>query len=295
MTDLQTLSDYSERALSYIKAICARGSMPNALIVNGLDSDLCRKYAVLLATGVGCSGEQKPCFNCESCRRILNGITPDIIDIFPEDSKQSINVDQARQVRADAYIAPSELEFKVYILHAADKMNSATQNALLKILEEPPSFASFVLISTNAAAFLPTVKSRCQLINIEPNTQKRKSKRPKAFTLADETLNILTGNKRSAMVDLSNSLPSDRQEYKTYIMALMQAFRDLMAHKSGFNESSFFDDLETRAYYASCFSENGILRSYDVLSESLIENDANIYILLSQTRLCSGLWRSIHP
>lgn len=295
MVRMQTLSDLTERALSYIKTIGARGSMPNALIVNGPDADLCRKYAVQLSAAVACQNDNNPCFSCENCRRILGGITPDIIDVFPEDGKQSINVDQARYIRSDAYIAPSEMDFKVYILHSADKMNSAAQNALLKILEEPPVFASFILISANTAAFLPTVRSRCQLVNVEPTEIKQKGKRPKAMLLADETLGALAGNRKSALIDITASTSTDRQEYKAYILALIQAFRDIMACKSGAEKLLFFDDPEKCSFYSSCFSESAVLRAFDVLNEALVENDANIYILLSQTRLTSGLWHSIHP
>lgn len=294
MSKNHALPEFGERALSYVKKIGKRGSMPNALIVNGTGRDILRKYVMCLAAAVGCTNDAFFCGECESCRRILNNITPDIIDVFPEDGKQSINVDQARQIRADAYIAPNEMDFKVYIMYEADKMNSAAQNALLKILEEPPYFASFVLLSSNPAAFLPTVRSRCQLVNVEVEEKKHKSNRSKIFILADRTLEILIGNRKSALVDLTASFPSDRQEYRDYISALMQAFRDIMAQKSGFGDILFFEDREQCMYYASNFSENAVLNAYDTLNFALIENNANIYILLSQTRLISNLWRSIH-
>ncbi len=295
MAKLLTLPEFGERAASYINSVSVRGALPNALIVNGSDPDFLRKYSAHLAAAVVCESEDKLCGSCEGCRRVLNKITPDVIDIFPEDGKQSINVEQARYIRADAYIAPSELDIKVYILHYADKMNAQAQNALLKILEEPPSFASFILLSSNPAAFLPTVRSRCQLINVEGEEKKKNSKRSKNLMLADRTLEVLAGNRKSELIDISASLSSDRQEYRDYISALMQAFRDIMSYKAGKRDLIFFDDSEACLEYASVFSENAVIGAYDTLNNALIENNANIYILLSQTRLMTGLWQSIHP
>jgi DNA polymerase-3 subunit delta' len=76
----------------------------------------------------------------------------------------AIKVDQVREIIATAHLAPSEGKSKVYVLRSADKMNPQAQNALLKLLEEPPSSACFILACENAAALLPTVRSRCELL-----------------------------------------------------------------------------------------------------------------------------------
>lgn len=289
-----TFPEFGDRALSYIELISRRAALPNALIVNGPDEDFLRKYAVHLVSAVVCDSHNKPCGTCESCRRVLNKITPDVIDVYAEDGKQSINVDQARNIRADAYIAPSELEIKVYILHAADKMNAQAQNALLKILEEPPTFASFILFSSNLAAFLPTVRSRCQLVYVDADEKKISVKSSKLHQTVERTIEVLAGNRKSELVDIFSSFSNDRQEFRDYITVMMQAFRDVIAAKSGKRDFRFFDDPEVCVEYSSVFSENAVIAAYDTLNEALVENDANIYILLSQTRLMSGLWRSIH-
>jgi hypothetical protein len=288
-----TLPDFGERASSYIDLILSRGSLPNALILNGPDPLLLRKYATYLAAANACEKNGDICGSCESCRRVLNKITPDVIDVFPDDGKQSINVERARELRADAYIAPNELEFKVYILHEADKMNVQTQNALLKILEEPPRFVSFILLSSNVAAFLPTVRSRCQLVSISAESESN-SKQSKFRQLAIDTITILSGKRRSLLIDILTALPSERVEYKEYISEMMSAFRDIIAYKSGAVNFVFFESIDSCREYATVFSENASIEAYDTLYSALNDNSANIYMLLSQTRLISGLWRSIH-
>lgn len=294
MSIRSALPNFGERPLAFLDSVISRGSLPNALILNGPDEKMLRKYATYLAVACACEAKDDICGVCESCRRVLNAITPDVIDIFPEDGKQSINVDQARNVRADAYIAPNELDVKIYILHNADKMNVQTQNALLKILEEPPRFVSFILLSANTAAFLPTVRSRCQLVQFVGGAEKNDDS-SRLRKLALETVDALAGNRKSRMIDIQSVLPSDRSEFKEYITELMSAFRDIIAFKSGVKQFIFFDDSDSCREYAISFSENGSVSAYETLYSALKDNDANIYMLLSQTRLISDLWHAIHP
>ena len=76
-----------------------------------------------------------------------------------------------RQLRADAYIRPNEADRKIYILENAQTMNPSAQNAMLKLLEEGPAYAAFLLLTDNAAALLPTVRSRCELLPLSPVTE----------------------------------------------------------------------------------------------------------------------------
>ena len=78
---------------------------------------------------------------------------------------------QVRQLRADAYIRPNEADRKIYILENAQTMNPSAQNAMLKLLEEGPAYAAFLLLTDNAAALLPTVRSRCELLPLSPVTE----------------------------------------------------------------------------------------------------------------------------
>ena len=79
-----------------------------------------------------------------------------------------ISVDQVRALRTDAYIRPNEGERKVYLLERAEQMNPSAQNAMLKLLEEGPSYAAFLLLAENSAALLQTVRSRCEELVLTP-------------------------------------------------------------------------------------------------------------------------------
>lgn len=115
-----------------------------------------------LAAAAVCSGRVgRPCGKCAHCAKASRGLHPDIItvDLLPD--KREILVDQIRAIKEDVIVVPNEAEKKVYVIRNADSMNKAAQNALLRVLEDPPGHAMFVLSAENPAGLLPTVRSRC--------------------------------------------------------------------------------------------------------------------------------------
>ncbi len=99
--------------------------------------------------------------------KVMRDSHPDVIYLRPEEDKSTIAVDAVRDMRADAFITPTEAQKKVYIIDRADQLNDHGQNALLTILEQPPSFCVFVLLSENREKILPTVISRCSVYEME--------------------------------------------------------------------------------------------------------------------------------
>ncbi|MCL2079892.1 MAG: hypothetical protein FWH17_08655 [Oscillospiraceae bacterium] len=115
-----------------------------------------------MAATLGKSNESnRPCRVCFHCDKAARMIHPDITYVKKHEDKREILVDQIRELKRDVYIAPSEAERKAYVVCDADTMNDRAQNAFLQILEEPPPHAVFILKTSNPAALLPTVRSRC--------------------------------------------------------------------------------------------------------------------------------------
>ena len=94
------------------------------------------------------------------------GSHPDLSRTAPPPDKAEITVEQIRALRADAYVRPNEGRRKVYVIDPADAMNPAAQNALLKVLEEGPAYAAFLLVSDRPGKLLDTVRSRCELLSL---------------------------------------------------------------------------------------------------------------------------------
>lgn len=115
-----------------------------------------------LASAIVCgSSGKRPCLSCAHCQKSLRHIHPDIISVDRNQENRLIQIDQIRALREDASVMPNEAEKKVYIIKHAEAINIPAQNAMLKLLEEPPGSASFILVAENPAALLPTVRSRC--------------------------------------------------------------------------------------------------------------------------------------
>ncbi len=128
--------------------------------------------ARLLAAAILCQGAQKPCHSCSHCRKVMNDAHPDFITVTDPEHK-NIPVAMVRDIREDMFIRPNEADKKIYLF--PQSLGIEGQNALLKILEEPPSYGVFMLLSENPETLLPTVRSRCTELKLQalPETELR--------------------------------------------------------------------------------------------------------------------------
>ena len=148
----------------------AEGRAAHAYILEGDDGDETRRFALYMAAALLCTGDKPPCGRCASCRKALAGgetLHPDI-HVFEPEKNAGFSVDTVRGIRKSVYLLPNEGDRKVYILCGAQKMSRSAQNALLKLFEEPPASASFVICCDRRDALLPTVLSRALLIPLGP-------------------------------------------------------------------------------------------------------------------------------
>jgi DNA polymerase-3 subunit delta' len=117
-----------------------------------------------------------PCGECRSCRKIARGVHPDV-QTFGIDSQiaasskstgknTTLTIETVRSLTATAALRPVEGAWRVLIVDDAELMQETAQEALLKTLEEPPSFAVILLLANDAELLLPTVRSRCQLVEL---------------------------------------------------------------------------------------------------------------------------------
>lgn len=122
------------------------------------------KAAKLFAAALTCQNTGgAPCGVCGACIGAKSMTNPDIIYVRPTD-KKTITAEQGRQIVADAYVRPFESTKKVYIIEDAAVLNEFAQNCLLKVLEEPPEYVVFIIISTGETDLLQTVLSRCTTV-----------------------------------------------------------------------------------------------------------------------------------
>ena len=131
-----------------------------------------RAKAIEIAQAMVCTAPegQRPCGVCRDCRKTAEGIHPDVIPVErfmePKDVGGELKVGPIRDLRSDAFIRPNEARSKVYLIENAQNMNPNAQNALLKVLEEGPAYAAFLLMTDRAGALLETIRSRCASIHV---------------------------------------------------------------------------------------------------------------------------------
>ena len=167
-----------ERLLELFQRSKLHGSLGHAYLIEGPSGTGKRSLAALVSRGLLCHGDPSgACGACASCRKaLIHGAHRDLIRVVREETRRggkvvtarNIKIDQIREVQEILPFPPIEGRVKVILIEEAERMGVEAQNALLKSLEEPPSYNVFLLLVTNRSRLLPTVLSRCQLLTMTP-------------------------------------------------------------------------------------------------------------------------------
>ena len=147
----------NDRLKDNLSGALRRGRISHFYLISGPAGSGKRTLAQLLSAAILCKENEKPCKECTACRKVMAATHPDVITVTDPEHK-NVAVKLVRQIRDDMFIRPNEAERKIYIF--PQDLGIEGQNALLKILEEPPSYGVFILLSDNPEKLLPTVRSR---------------------------------------------------------------------------------------------------------------------------------------
>lgn len=166
-----------EWAVDYLSRSIAAGRDAQAYLVSGPAGIGKRLLARRLAQALTCENRNAaPCLHCRTCQRIERGNYPDVRIASMETQavglpaadvarQKDLKIGTVREWQKDIALRPYEGQRRVFILHDAERLNEEASNAMLKTLEEPPPFATLVLVA-NAANLLPTIVSRCQHVRL---------------------------------------------------------------------------------------------------------------------------------
>lgn len=158
-----------EQIKDHFQKAIANNKVSHAYILTG-EAGMGRKsLANAFALTLLCEkGKSEPCMECHACKQVLSGNHPDLIYVSHE-KPGTIGVDDIReQINDTIMVRPYSSYYKIYIVDEAEKMTQQAQNALLKTIEEPPSYAVIILLTTNQEMFLPTILSRCVQLKLKP-------------------------------------------------------------------------------------------------------------------------------
>jgi len=164
----------NEQLLATLESINIRKKHPHAVIFYGEKGCGKKLIADYYNRMLMCehSADGKPCGVCTACVNILKGYHPDVIRPERTGKTESYSIKTARAVINDAYVKPNNSTGKkVYIFADCHNMDTRTQNAMLKIIEEPPEYAYFIFTAVSKNEFLPTIISRCVSFAVCPCTE----------------------------------------------------------------------------------------------------------------------------
>lgn len=181
--------------------------LPHAILIDGDIGTGRHTLANFLSAAFVCNGSEIPCGKCNNCRLAETKNHPDITVFAPEEGKKNISVAQIRQLKSDAYIKPHEAHSRVFIIDFADTLNEQSQNAFLKVLEEPPGNTAFILISESKASLLDTIISRCIILTLNPPT-------------AEESLEYISTVTQFETSQIVNALENSRNNIGKALMLL---------------------------------------------------------------------------
>lgn len=159
-----------EQIISHLKNAISMGKVSHAYILNGPEGAGKRMIAEAFARALQCENhDTEGCGKCRSCHQAESLNHPDIIYVNHEKPNTISVADIREQINGTIDIKPynTTSQYKVYIVDEAEKMNEQAQNALLKTIEEPPAYAVILLLTTNADAFLQTIRSRCVTLELK--------------------------------------------------------------------------------------------------------------------------------
>lgn len=182
------------------------GKITHAYLFSGPRGTGKTTIARIFAKSINCAHgmSDSPCCECTSCKEIMEGISPDVIEI---DAASNNGVDEIREIREKVKFLPGEAKYKIYIIDEVHMLTTSAFNALLKTLEEPPKHVIFILATTEPQKVLPTILSRCQRFDFKSLTVDEISKnivsvaQKEKVRITDEAVNALAENAEGGMRD----------------------------------------------------------------------------------------------
>ncbi len=281
------------RAEQYFRQILSRGGLGHAYLIEsekpsaGLETARCLARLASCEQGTGCGV-------CPSCRAFDSGNHPDIILVTKAKDTYSIAEVRDRLID-DIPIKPYRFPRKIYILPEAEKLNPASQNALLKTLEEPPAYGLILMSTSNRNALLPTVLSRLVCLNADEEGGEEEETVPKE---AEQSLLGMLRRmefvRASEMNTLASGLKEQGMPWADQLRYWELWLRDLYlvkAEQTG--PLRFPEELRTLRNYAERLSDAKLAFLWDSLAEAKLRLKANVNPDMIMEILCLRLRQAL--
>lgn len=286
----------NSRVKAVLKRMLVSDRLPGAMLFTGEEGIGKKLFALELARALNCRTpkDQEGCGVCSACVRIgrLNypaGNDPDewmqiIWTDHPDVGlvvapRRVLRVEQMRQIEKEANFRPFEGKARVFLIDEADKLNDASANALLKVLEEPPRTSHVILITARPAMLLPTILSRCQMIRFSPLTPDEIESH-----LLKQQIDVKTARlrARAAGGSMGRALSGDLVTFTSQRKAMLKVLNalvlsndraQLLRSAEQLNEAQYKDEFEERLDVLETLIRDAWMLSLGVDSSRLVNED----------------------
>ncbi len=226
----------------------------------------------------------RTCEKCNSCKMIKSDNNPDFFVVEIKQEETSIKIEEARKIIADISIKPMYSKRKVYIINDAEKMTPEAQNCMLKILENPPSYAVIILTTSNFVALLETVRSRAVRIEFDNNDLAEISDMLKNefIQIREDLFEILEKLKNRELIDVYESytfFKNNKKEINAILDIMVLYYRDLLVFQS-LGDPSLLINLDKKGIIlkdVNDYSKFKIIENIEIIEETRnnIKQNAN--------------------
>ncbi len=285
------------RVKAVLKRMLVTGRLPGALLFTGEEGIGKRLFALEVARALNCRSpkDNEACGDCPPCKRIFKLNYPQREDaeewtqiiwtdhpdvglvIAP---KRVLRVEQMRQIEREANFRPFEGKARVFLIDDADKLNDASANALLKVLEEPPKTSYLILITARPAMLLPTILSRCQMIRFSPLTPDEIESHLVKNKLVDAKTARLRA--RASGGSMGRALSGDLVTFTSQRKAMLKVLNALVVSQDRsqllrsaeqLNEAQYKEEFEERLDVLETLIRDAWMLSLGVESRQLVNED----------------------
>jgi DNA polymerase-3 subunit delta' len=270
--------------------------LPGAMLFTGEEGIGKKLFALEVARALNCRTpkDREGCGVCSSCVRIrrLNYPTRDDADEWTQiiwtdhpdvglvvAPKRVLRVEQMRQIEKEANFRPFEGKARVFLIDEADKLNDASANALLKVLEEPPRTSHLILITARPAMLLPTILSRCQMIRFSPLTP---AEIESHLVKTDIDMKTARLRARAAGGSMGRALAGDLVTFTSQRKAMLKVLHtlvlsndraQLLRSAEQLNEAQYKDEFEERLDVLETLIRDAWMLSLGVETSRIVNED----------------------
>ena len=320
----------NEAAKKSLKQAILNDRISNSYVIEGMKGIGKKMLAGVFARALVCENEKtKPCGACSGCRKAITNNHPDLIYLEKAADKASIGVEEVReQILTEIHLRPYLAKRRVFLIGDGDAMSTEAQNALLKVLEEPPSYVTFLICVTKQDKLLDTVLSRSQVVSMFPlsagevqaylDEKNGKNEKHKLFArlsqgsigaalslLSDENTEKLFEESIRAVVALKKQASNihdttaffiaEKENIQTVIDFCQTFLRDCVFVKTGMETQVIYENkLSEMRVFLEGIPKKSLVSAFDRLTDFRVRLKQNLNFSASASETVMRIWEDFH-